>query len=198
MPFFSISNDGEIWNRHKGQSCKRRKIQDSHLSTEILCDVKEELKYIHTDRRLIITNAELNQPPLQFLIQQLLCDLHAFIKHAKQLFNDNYDPSQAQSSTNSATSSNEKQMEFVRHAIVAYLDHFAPSEAILELLKTSTQIFKNSFQQTAASTKEYSSKISSTPQANSRSAISPMSWTTDTFSKMELENNLHYFQPTLI
>jgi hypothetical protein len=198
MTFFSISNDYEIWNRHRSQSCKRRKIQDSHLSTETLCNVREELKYIHADRRLITMNAELNKPPLQILMRQLLCDLHAFIMHAKQLFNDNYDPSRAQSSTDSATSLNEKQMEFVSHAIVAYLDHFAPSEAILELLKTSAQIFKNSFQQTAASTKQYSSKISSTPQANSQSAMSPMSWTTDTFSKMELENDLHYFQPTLI
>lgn len=198
MTFFSISNDCEIWDRHKGQSCKRRKIQDSYPSTETLCYVKEELKYIHSDPRLKIMNAELNKPPLQLLIRQLLCDLHAFIKQAKQLFNDNNDPSQAQSYTNNATSPNARQMEFVGHAIVAYLDHFARSEAVLKLLKTSAQIFKNSFQQTAASTKVYSWKISYIPQANSLSAMSPMSWAADSFSKMELKNDLHYFQPTLI
>ena len=187
MNFFSISNDCDVWNRHKGQSCKRRKIQNCSFGPQTCDNVAEDFKSARSNGRFVIMDAGLNKSHLQFLIRQLLRDLHAFIKHAKQLFNDNFDSTRAHSPVDNAMVPTVKQMEFVGHAIDAYLRHFALSDAILELLETSAKIFKNSFQQTAASTNEFfdaSCRASSDPAADIRSSISPTSWTADTFSKM--------------
>ena len=184
-----------------GQSCKRRKIQNDHLSPVTSADVMEELNSNQSESSSVAMDADLIKLHLHFLIRQLLCDLHAFIKHAKQLFNDKYNSSLPQSPIDRATAPTENQMDFLSHAIIAYLHHFALSDAILELLDTSAQIFKNPFQQTAASTNEYFHPFSTTLSvtvANGRNVISPTSWTADSFSKMELENDPYYFKPNLV
>lgn len=189
MSFFPISNDCELWSRHMGQSCKRLKIQNNHLSPETSAVVMEVLNSNQSESSFDIMDAELNKPHLHFLTRQLLCDLYTFIKHAKQLFNDRYNSLQPQSPIDRATAPTTKQMDFLSHAIIAYLNHFALSDAILELLGTSAQIFKNPFQQTAASMKEYFhpfTKTLSATIANGHYVISPTSWTADSFSKMTL------------